>query len=519
MEDFSAAVENMAEGKELQAQRILQGLLDAHPQQAYLKVALAAAELFAGRALAARNILLDLQQSGHRFTGSAYWNLGCAELQLNNPTGALRAFNLCSETEYRTNSAVWQAISALTGEERMPPAPSLPKSAPTTDIKPTALSDLRQYHLRRLIRPRLQQPQYTPDLGGLLRRDFVAIEQILKDARKAAPPAGYSMLVPWMAQHPNLYTLKVHAAAYALAAGLNDEAEKCLEDAEKLRPLDRISRYNLSYICLERSDFRRLAQVLDGARTSSVAERADYWLALAIARSLSGIGDSGDAAARAVLATHASQRAALENALRECRLKPARNVSSDDLTSLKVQEVIVSLDHGDVAKAQSELSNLCGAYFEDVPEIGRRVLQPFFERKIGNRRLKTQSSVGKAFGNGIRSYDDERFSDAGKQFSRLFDEHGDAVFALNAIGAYLMAERYERSRQIAQVALARLGNKVHWKLAYNSALAYYFTGQYRRAVSILEQRVDRGGRTVTAVVVLAAREGMINTPLLRGKAL
>jgi hypothetical protein len=38
--------------------------------------------------------------------------------------------------------------------------------------------------------------------------------------------------------------------------------------------------------------------------------------------------------------------------------------------------------------------------------------------------------------------------------------------------------------------LARLGNKVHWKLAYNSALAYYFTGHIAaRSVSLSNELI------------------------------
>jgi hypothetical protein len=483
----------------LEALAMLRPLQQKHAKQRHLQMAVAASELFAGHAAEARGILFSIIQGGEKLTGSGYFNLACAEISLRNKQGALKALEQCAETEYRTNGTVWQAISGLTSQERSRPA--LVQAAPARtaaqrDPKSPSLFEIRKDRLASLIRPRRLPATFKPDLGGLLRRDVAAIEQILKDARNVEAHAGYSMLLAWIAKHPRSYTLKAHGASLAIQAGLVHEAQNNLEACAELRPLDRISRYNLAYVYLQNSDFLRLTQVLNGASRSSLAETSDYWLALAIARALSRYGDASDAAGRALLFVPEFQKTDLHDTLRACRISPATRVTSaEDLADPAIgcaREVISRIDGGDVAAATNVLAHVVGEAFEDVPEIGTRSLLPVFD---GQQKRNAPRDLVKPFVSAVRSYREHRYVEAAQQFERLYDEHGHLIFASNAIAANLQAEQFKRSRKIAREVLRGRKSGGYWRLAFNCALASLRADDPGRAVDILERQAkDRGGR-------------------------
>jgi len=519
MEEFSTAIEATADAHYEAALNILSSLELSHPEQIHIKYAIAACRLIAGQAAEARNVLLKLEAETEKLTGGAYWNLACAELRLNNASGALRALRLCSATEYYTNSTVWKIINELSGSQR----PTIPRESERSkmgatdgEAKPRSLADIRVQALRDLIRPKKVDSAFKPDLGGLLRKDTEAIEQLLRDARKADPAAAFSMVAPWMSRFPKIYTLKVHAAGYALSAGLVGEAYKCLEEARRLRPLDRISRFNLAYIHLERSEFVRVTQTLEEEITSSRIDNSDYWLCLAIARSLSNQGNSAEAAGRALQFSAQGQKVKIEETLRNCKISVESQLSElINPVTVCGRETLTLLDQGEVSKAIERLSAICGERFENLPEIGRRTVQPWFERRLSHRR---RGDALKAFRTAIRKFDDREFIDAAADFARLNGDHGDEIFSQNQLAALLAGQEYKKAQNLAR--RTGRGQKLgSWKLACNIALAFYYGGDFRAAINVLDRKVTNVGRSVSALRAVCAESGMASLPTFRAKLL
>jgi tetratricopeptide (TPR) repeat protein len=460
---------------------------------------------------------------GAKLSGSAYWNLARAELMLGNQPGALQALEACSRTEYLTNSTVWRAISELAGEERSPPtrAPSTqPRHvpAPKSGIGEPSLFDIRRSSLEALIRARLMRAKGKLDLVGLLQRDQIAIEQILKDARKLEPADAYTLLQPWIAKYPKLYILKSHAAGFALLAGLTAEAQTLLESAAEIRPLEKVSRWNLAHIYMHKNEFRKIDPLLDGARSSALAETSNYWLAVAIVRTLSQYGDAADAAARALLHASDAQKPALLETFQKCRITPSeRPVSPDeapvDLTVSCAREALSLLDRGKIDAAAARLLALCGDDLEEVPEIGPKILQPAFYHR--SRRLNQR--VYKAFNEAVRHHQGGSYGPAAQQFEDLYYGHGSEVFALNAIAANIACGRSKKARNFSRTVLRDLNKTLNWQLALNCALAFFTTGDYLRAVDILERRPNQRGRRIAALTAICANEGLQKIPALRSR--
>jgi predicted Zn-dependent protease len=520
IESFSAAVEAIAEGKSHQALQRLRMLQQKYSGQNHLDMALAAAELFNGNASATRSILQRLSLAGVHLTGSAYWNLARAELMLGNQPAALEALESCSKTEYLTNSTVWQAISELSGEARRQPSMGqlrrLPPIASTN--KEPDLFDVRRSTLDTLIPPRRMPSSYTLDLIGLRQSDRAAIEQILKESRKLAPGEAFGILQSWISKYPTLYILKSNAAGFALQAGLISEAQNLLESAEEIRSLDRVSRLNLAHIYLLKNDFRRVGPLLDGARSSALAQTSNYWLAVAIVRTLGEHGDAADAAARALLHASDPQRRSVLDTLEKCRIVAKEgtalpNEAPVDPSVTCAREALSLLDHGNNDAATELLSAFCGPDLQEVPAIGRHILQPAFHRQL-SRRLGQR--VSRPFKEAVRLYQDGSYQEAAQRFEELHDEHGSEVFALDAIAANLACGRTKKAQRFSRRVL-RERRTLTWQLAGNCAIAYFAGGHYARAVDILERKPNERGRRIAALTAICAWKGMEKIPALRSR--
>ncbi len=284
IEDFAEAIEDMAEGRNVQAHSVLLQIQNKHPQLHYLNLALAACELFADRTEVARDILLRTEESGYRMPGSAWWNLACSYIRLGDGDGALRALNACSETEYRTKGQLWIALSVLTSHNRRgvlqrgvtsrrPAPPDRPARATGA---PSTLVETRIDALHKLLKPRTLTAAYKPDIGRLLARDKDAIESILREVRRLDVATAHSMLTPWVTRYPKVYTLKVHAASYAILAGNFVDALHYLQDAQELRPLDAISRTNLAFVCMKKGNYLGVTQALESGQADWTTGRGSF---------------------------------------------------------------------------------------------------------------------------------------------------------------------------------------------------------------------------------------------------
>ncbi len=118
MERYTRALEILAEGNYEGAAHELNELRQKYPSVPLLEASTAAALLFAGRNETARDILLQLEQSGVQHTGATLWNLACAQIRLGDWSGAFRALGACAETEYRTNdfdTLIWPTLILRNG--------------------------------------------------------------------------------------------------------------------------------------------------------------------------------------------------------------------------------------------------------------------------------------------------------------------------------------------------------------------------------------------------------------------
>src|SRR5205823_3753453 len=84
MEEFAIAIEDLAEGRHRQAVHQLSQLRQRHPSSLSIDAAIAACEIFAGRIQEARDLLLRVEESGSRISGSSLWNLAYTQIFLGD---------------------------------------------------------------------------------------------------------------------------------------------------------------------------------------------------------------------------------------------------------------------------------------------------------------------------------------------------------------------------------------------------------------------------------------------------
>ncbi len=323
------------------------------------------------------------------------------------PWPAHGALQKCSETEYKSKPQLWAALGVLTpitggavheiSTQRLPAA--------DTHSGPQTLDQKRRSQLERLIKPKKLPPSYKPDTTKLTVRDRQTVEQILRDARQAEPSNAHSMLIPWIARYPAGVCRKVHAAAFALAADDLSEASRLLREASDSRPLDTASRINLAYTFLHQSDYLGVVKALEGGENYATVETTDYWLALALARAISGQGDPGIAAARAIaLATSEVSRKTVAAALNECGITPGSSVQAENPAMAAAREAQVHIERNDLAGAAECLNQVCGDHFERVGEIGTRVFDLQFERLPENKN-GMRTPTGPTLYSAVKAYE------------------------------------------------------------------------------------------------------------------
>src|ERR1019366_7329528 len=471
METFTSAIEQIAEARFHQAKTQLTELHERHPNVQPVHFAIAACELSIGNNKKAKDILLPAIGLGARVPGSALWNLACAQIRLGDFSGARDALLRCSETEYRTKGQLWVALGVLT-----PAAAELTDTAVSKAASPAAetlvglrpIADRRRNRLLQLIKPRKVLSAYKPDIAKLTIRDRQTVDQILRDARQEDPPNAYSMLVPWIARYPAIYTLKVHGAAFALFAGHLTEASTLLREAAELRPLDPASRMNLAHICLHQADYLGVADALEGGQTYAMGETSDYWLALAVARAAGDHGDPGAPAARALsLATSEFSRKTITSALTECEITPAATSQTENPAMAAARKAQGNLQRGDLAGAAECLNQACGDQFERVVEIGARAFEPQFERLPDP---KWDAKLTTTFLRAVQSYEDGNAAESAEDFRRLYEASPRPRIASNLVAALLRAGERRKARSAAR----RLGSgrtRPPWQLVYNQALS------------------------------------------------
>jgi hypothetical protein len=514
MEVFTSAIEEIAEGSYQQAKERLIELHGRHPSVQHVRFAVGACELFTGNNQNAKDILLPAIESGAKIQGSALWNLACAQIRLGDLAGARDALLKCSETEYKTKGQLWVALGVLT------PAPShagdRPISRPVPIVVGTPpglppLAERRRVRLQQLVKPRKLQTSYKPDVTKLTIRDRQTVEQILRAAGQAEPPNAHSMLVPWIARYPTIYTLKVHGAAFSLFAGDLSEASRLLREASDLRPLDAASRMNLAYVCLHQSDYFGLVSALEGGENYAMGETSEYWLTLAVARAASGHGDPSAPAARAVaLASSEASLKTITSNLTECEIAPAAAVQAENPAMASAREAQAYLERGDVTGASECLNNACGDHFERAGEIGPRVFDPQFERLPDS---KWDPNITTSFLKAVKSYEEGRVAESAEDFRRIHEARGPIKITANLVAAHLRGGERGKARSAAKRLVSFL-RRPPWQLIYNYALSLE-QKDYSKAVSLLERHLADAPRGLALVAALS--KAGIDNPSLRAK--
>jgi len=532
LSQYEIAREALAEEVQRSVQ-ILSELHDLHPDMPSLKAALGAAYLFAGQNEDAREVLERAVALSSQPSGTTLWNLACAQLRAGSPLKDVETtLRLCEYTEYRSNPALHSALAALRGQPVAarvgPPAaarPGLPVERLAEGL-PRQVDEARRELLRRLVRPRKLAASYTPDLGRLVRRDQATIERALRAARQMGPADAFRSLEPLLEEFGDLYTLKVHAAAFLLLKAPPDweQARGLLQEAQQLRPLDDVSRVNLAYTYLLDERYGDVAEILEGGARSNLGSRAHFWLMVAVARALAGRADAGEAAGRAVATADPSQGRHIERALHAAGITVIPLRLGEDRVAQAVNEAIralASYDH----RTAADLLNSFRVPAVEIPEIGTQVFEPDFEWRVPAGAERYLSS----FRGAVQAYDRGEFENAGELFDRISRVHrvsGAARLgaALNGIAAYLRAGQRTYALRIASrlrriLSLRRPETQWPFRLAYNVALAYFGDGRATEAIQLLERFVDLAASPRLAnrlnQLIAAISDGQADNPRFR----
>lgn len=511
MEVFTSAIEEIAEGRFQQAKDHLAELRERLPHVQHLRFAVGACELFTGNNEKAKDILLPAIESGARILGSALWNLACAQIRLGDFSGARDALLKCSETEYKTKGQLWVALGVLTPGAKGATEEGTPRvivAIAGTSSGPQSLAQRRRAQLERLIKPRKIPPSYKPDIAKLTIRDRQTVEQILWEAGQTDPSNALSMLVPWIARYPAIFTLKVRGAAFALFARDLSEAFRLLREASELRPLDAASRWNLAYVCLCKSDYLGIIRALEGGENYPMAEKSEYWLALAVARVTCGDGDPSAPAARSLaLATSDVSRKIITSTLTDCEIVPASAVQAENPAITAAREAQRHLEQDNLAGALECLNQICGDQFERVGEIGDRVFDPQFVRLPDS---KWDSDITASFLKAVKSYEDGNVAEAAEDFRRLHEAKGPFKITANLVAALLRTGERGKARSVAKRLVSFL-HRLPWQLIYNYALALD-QKDCSKAVRLLERHLRDTSRGLTLMAALC-RAGIDNVSL------
>jgi tetratricopeptide (TPR) repeat protein len=336
---------------------------------------------FAGRNVQARNAFLALEDSGAELSGNAGWNLACAEIRLGNREGALRALQGCMRTEYRTKTELRQAITLLSqsGGSQPLPLPEIQTAAPTGPALlaglPASPTECRIELLRRILIPKKVPNRYRPDMTvSLSRNDRLQVSRVLEDVHATAPDAALALLEPLVEAHSKCYTLKVHAAWFAIQSGKLSAAEQHLTNAQGDRPLDPTSLWNLAVLKLQRGDYLSVAKVLELGENLPSLNTHRFWLGLALARAAGRHGNAGAAATRAIeIAEGGPEAGMVKNGIRQTSIQPTPVVREDPvLAAAKAADEY--LTNGDPKLAEARIVAAIGA---DLPNVPRDRAQRF----------------------------------------------------------------------------------------------------------------------------------------------
>lgn len=493
MERYTRALEILAEGNYEQAAHELNQLRDKYPNVSLLGASAAAALLFAGRNETARDILLQLEQLGAQLTGATLWNLACAQIRLGDWSGALRALRACAETEYRSKPQIWDALRALGADlapmgqpsaatKSLMPVPALPLA----HNLPKAVNECRIEVLRRIIRPKKIPKSMYPELTRLPQREREKVADILSSAHKTTSADGVGMLLPLVDQYPELYTLKAHAAAHLILNGESSRARSLLRQAQSIHHLDAISRYNLAYTYLQDNKIENVATLLEEGTVSSLAGEYTYWLSVASVRAITGYGKPDDAAARAVaLVSGRPTEAIVKEVLRAAGIRAAPSITTENPSVIVARTALARIKEGDVEGGVRALAE-ARVNAEQIPEIGRHVLEPQFRGRPGRT---WENEIIKSFTSATRQYRDEQFGQAAASFASLYQEAAIPSIAVNLTAAYLKAGEPKRAVEKARTALQRYQRykEWSWRLAYNLSLAYTRLGAINKAMQTVQR--------------------------------
>jgi tetratricopeptide (TPR) repeat protein len=453
IEGFARAIEAIAESDQDQARDELIRLRDKHPGAALLDMAVASCELYAGDYLKAHEILTRVEESGVKLPGSALWNLACAQVRMGDFDSALRSLKACAETEFRTKRELWTAIQLLGGGTRTgpPPSPAPGGTHKLLEQLPISVEECRLELLRRLVVPGKPARGFRPDFGRLPARDRRIAGRVLDAAHRAAPPEGLSMLLPLIRQYPDIYTLRFHAAAFALLSGDISQASAQLKQAALIRPLDAISIRNLAFTYLTSGDISGLLSAMDAGIHTSLADHPLFWLTLSIARTQLGkTSAAADAAARASSIASGENSKIVRSALSACNIKAASAVAGQDPSVAAAREALLRLRRGDIQGAVASISAIAGPNVAPVPEIGLRVLEPQFVPRPSREWSKDNV---KLFNAAVRSFREGHYGQSATEFNTLYRSIQKPGIAVNMTAAYLKAGEPIRARTIASKAL------------------------------------------------------------------
>ncbi len=496
IEKYTHSLEILSEGNYEQATIELTQLKNSYPNVTLLSLALAAALLSAEKNDDAYNIFSQLEQSGAQLSGAALWNYACTQVRLGMWDGALKSFLACSETEYRTKPQLWQALKALGSDLTLTTRNSKDTkagvviSASLTSSFPESVNDCRLEVLRRIFRPKKIPRSTFSELVRLPQKERENVTDLLVAAHKSSPAEAVGILSPLIEQYPSLYTVKAHIAAHLILNSNLGRARSILRQAQKIQHLDVISRYNLMYIYLQDNDFSSITKLLEEATISSLAKEYTFWLALAVARAITGYGKSDEAAARALLLVKGRPTEEIaQRVLSAANIRAASSINTESPSVITARKTIDCLINCDIQGAITLLEE-ARVNPEQIPEIGSNVLEPQYYSSNMPRRYKIR--IIKLFASANRQYKDGQYTKAAASFSSLYQLAIRPSIALNLTAAYLMAEQPKKAVEQARAALRQHDRYTEWswRLAYNLALSYVELKEVSKAIRIIQKFRD-----------------------------
>lgn len=492
-EKFSRAIANIAEGELEIALEEIKIIREVRPNIPSIEAAVGSVYLLLGKLDLAMSIFWGIERSGAQMKGATLWNMACAQIRLEDFKGALQTLNKCAITEYKTKPQLWSAVHILNTNSPISIATHTKEKGiaqeaqahPLTVNLPSDVYQRRIEVLDRILKPRNIPKAYRPDLGRLSQRDRQSIVSVLDSAHRLEAREAAKLLLPLVDRFADIYTLKAHAASFLVTAGDLQQARDIYLSAEKLQPIDSVSRTNLAYIYLKEKNISQVRFILEQGISTSISDDSFFWLALAISSELTNKKDVGLAAGRAVAS--GGPKAKIARDVLKLVSISASPTSTDKQNAspiiLAVRKAIGYLDKDDLSATLIEIENIKPDIL-DVPEIGARVNEP----ELYETPYKSwDSTITRSFRESIKYYRQGDYKNAALGFLPLYSYGRRKAVAINLSAAFIMSGEPVKARRFAWFQRFRLDDPYSWRLIYNRALAMQKIGETKEAIKLIQQ--------------------------------